>query len=288
MILLNEKHSLDLVSKLREQYRKTRHHCFFAILNLFLDPATKTTLDNINEVSPSTASRFFANHTNKQYREFATTLNNWQMSILWLVYTNTNRRGRRGDIAIKFDLTSIEKTGEKLPYVFRFNKILGIHIVLMHVHIGDISFPLDFLVYLGKGNTTQVKLALRMLKKLPPKSWPNRTIVLADAGFGTKGFIRGCLRQGFNRLLVGIRGNRRLTTGEKLSEAERGTRVRLHDMREVELTVTSRLLKEKGKYKRYYVVSTFRGTEKWLRRRYRLRWAIEMSQPQHPYKNNLL
>ena len=274
-IPIHDKHSRNLLETIKALYIKTKFHCLFAVLNLFLDPATKTTFQNLEEVSPSTASRFFANHTNKMFREFASALSEWQLSILWLLYNNANRHGRRAHIALKIDLTSIEKTGIKLPFVFLFNKIFGIHIVVLHAHVGHVSFPLAFRIYLGKGTTTQVKLALQMLKNFPPEMWPSRTVVLADAGFGAKEFIRGCKKLGFERAIVGIRSDRKLTTGQKVCEARRGERVRLHDMQEIELTVSSARIKRDGKYKTYYTVSTFKASGKWLRSRYRMRWLIE-------------
>jgi hypothetical protein len=172
-IPINDKHSGDLLEKIKALYTQSRFNCLFAVLKLFLDPATKTILENVEGVSPSTASRFFANHTSKMYREFASALSEWQLCILWLLYNNANRRGRRGHIFLKVDLTSIEKTGIKLPFVFLFNKIFGIHIVVLHAHVGNVSFPIAFRIYLGKGTTTQVKLALQMLKDFPPKVWPS-------------------------------------------------------------------------------------------------------------------
>ena len=274
-IRIEDKHSHELLEKIKALYTQTKFHCLFAILNLFLDPATNTTLENVEEVSSSTASRFFANHTNKMYREFASILSEWQLCILWLLYNNANRRGRRSHIALKVDLTSIEKTGVKLPFVHLFNKIFGIHILVLHAHVGYISFPLAFRIYLGKGTTTQVKLALQMLKDFPPEMWPSRTVVLADAGFGAKEFIRGCKKLGFDRTIVGIRKDRKLTTGRKICEVRRGERVRLHDMREIELTVGSARIRREGRHQTYYTVSTFKASGRWLRRRYRMRWLIE-------------
>ena len=274
-IPIHDKHSRDLLEKIKTLYTKTKLNCLFALLDLFLKTSSRTTFQNLEEVSPSTASRFFANHTNKMFREFASTLSEWQLSILWLLYSNANRRGRRAHIALKVDLTSIEKTGVKLPFVFLFNKIFGIHIIVLHAHVGHVSCPLAFRIYLGKGRTTQVKLALQMLKDFPPEMWPSRTVVLGDAGFGTKELIRGCKKLGFDRTIVGIRKDRKLTTGQQVCEVKRGARVRLHDMREIELTVSSARIRRDGEYKMYYTVSTFKASGKWLRKRYRMRWLIE-------------
>ena len=109
-IPIHDKHSLDLLEKIKSMYTKTKLNCLFALLNLFLKTNSRTTFQNLEEVSPSTASRFFAGHTNKMFREFASTLSEWQLSILWLLYSNANRRGRCAHIALKVDLTSIEKT----------------------------------------------------------------------------------------------------------------------------------------------------------------------------------
>ncbi len=272
---LNNKSSRKLLSELGKIYGEVRYHSFLAMINLFLDPATRTTLNELQGISSSTGSRFCANHTVKEYGELWKTLNSWQMNVLWNLYGSSNRRGRRQDVMLKIDLTSIEKTGIKLPFVRLFNKIFGIHIVVLHAHVGDISFPMAFRFYLGKGTTTQVKLVLGMLKEFPPEVWPSRVIVLADAGFGSKEFIRGCLELGFERVIVGIRKDRKLKNGKRLDQEKKGSEVILHDMKEVKLTMSWKRVKRQGEWQHFYIVSTFAGSGRWLARRYRLRWLIE-------------
>jgi hypothetical protein len=128
---------------------------------------------------------------------------------------------------------------------------------------------------MGAGNTRPIKLALEMLEEFPPEVWPGRVIVLADAGFGSKEFIRECLNLGFNRVIVGMSKDRKLTNGGKLKNEKSGARVILHDMKEVKLTMSWKKVKREGKWKYFYIVSTFAGSGRWLARRYRMRWLIE-------------
>ena len=66
-IRIKDKHSHELLEKIKSLYTKTKLNCLFALLDLFLKTNSRTTFQNLEEVSPSTASRFFANHTTKMY-----------------------------------------------------------------------------------------------------------------------------------------------------------------------------------------------------------------------------
>ena len=199
-------------------------------------------------------------------------LNEWQLKGLYGV----PRRGRRGDVVLKLDLTCIEKTGRKIPFVRVFNRSYGIQLVVLHVCHGGLSFPLAYRIYRGKGKETPVDLALELLEKFPASAWSAKTVVLADAGFGSCDFIRGCQDLGFARLLVGVRCDRRLSDGRKLCELRRrGERVVLHDLADQPLYVSwCDVKRAKGK-KRFFVVSTFAAGGAYLARRYRQRWLIE-------------
>ncbi len=244
---------------------------FRALLALFLDCNLRTTLQNVKGFSASTASRFFAcEHAPDAV--FWAEFNEWQLKGLYEV----PRRGRRGDVVLKLDLTCIEKTGKCIPFARVFNRSYGIQLVVLHVCFGGLSFPLAYRIYRGKGKETPVDLALELLEKFPASHWLAKTVVLADAGFGSREFIQGCQDLGFTRLLVGVRCDRRLSDGRKLTQLkQRGERVVLHDLAEQALWASWCDVKRDEGKKRFYLVSTFAAGGAYLARRYRKRWLIE-------------
>ncbi len=244
---------------------------FRALVALFLDCKLRTTLQNLKGISARTASRFFScEHIPDGV--FWAELNSWQLGQFYRL----PRRGRRGDVVLKLDLTCIEKTGKKIPFVRVFNRRYGIQLVVLHACLGGLSFPLGYRVYRGKGKATVADLALELLAAFPASGWSSRTVVLADAGFGSTEFIQGCQALGFERLLVGIRCNRQLADGRQLSElSERGEQVMLHDLPVLPLWLSwCDVKREEGK-KRFYVAATFAAGGAYLARRYRQRWLIE-------------
>ena len=269
---INNQHTNSLLKKLEALLWNSREvRVFRALLALFLDCNLRTTLQNIKGFSASTASRFFAcEHAPDEV--FWAELNEWQRQQLYQV----PRRGRRGDVVLKLDLTCIEKTGKRIPFARVFNRAYGIQLVVLHVCFGGLSFPLAYRIYQGKGKETPVDLALELLEQFPASSWLAKTVVLADAGFGSREFITGCWDLGFTRLLVGVRCDRKLSDGRKLAQLkQRGERVVLHDLAEQPLWASwCDVKRDKGK-KRFYVVSTFAAGGAYLARRYRKRWLIE-------------
>ena len=199
---------------------------FRAIVALFLDCKLRTTLQNIRGISASTASRFFScEHAPDEV--FWAELNRWQLGQFYRL----PRRGRRRDVVLKLDLTCIEKTGKQIPFARVFNRRYGIQLVVLHACVGRLSFPLGYRIYRGKGKATVTDLALELLAAFPASGWSSRTVVLADAGFGSTEFIQGCQALGFKRLLVGMRCNRQLADGRQLTDlSERGEQVILHDL----------------------------------------------------------
>ena len=244
---------------------------FRAIVALFLDCKLRTTLQNIRGMSASTASRFFScEHAPDEV--FWRELNSWQLAQFYRL----PRRGRRGDVVLKLDLTCIEKTGKLIPFARVFNRRYGIQLVVLHACVEGLSFPLSYRVYRGKGKATVVDLALELLTAFPTSMWSSRTVVLADAGFGCSAFIQGCQAAGFKRLLVGVRCNRQLADGRQLNQLkQRGEQVTLHDLPEHPLWLSwCDVRREKGR-NRFYVASTFSAGGAYLARRYRRRWLIE-------------
>jgi hypothetical protein len=226
---------------------------FRALVALFLDCKLRTTLQNIRGLSASTASRFLScEHVPDEV--YWAELNAWQLRQCY----ELPRRGRRGDVVLKLDLSCIEKTGKQIPFARVFNRYYGIQLVVLHACIGGLSFPLGYRIYLGKSRSTPVALALELLEQFPASQWSSRAVVLADAGFGSSEFISGCAALGFERLLVGIRCNRKLSDGRRLEQlGERGTQVSFHDLSEVPLWLSwCDVKREEGKT-RFYVAATF-------------------------------
>lgn len=244
---------------------------FRAIVALFLDCKLRTTLQNLKGLSASTASRFLS-YEHAPDEVFWAELNRWQLGQLYRL----PRRGRRGDVVLKLDLTCVEKTGKRIPFARVFNRRYGIQLVVLHACVGGLSFPLGYRVYQGKGQATVGELALELLAAFPTSCWSSRVVVLADAGFGSAEFIQGCCQLGFKRLLVGVRCNRTLDDGCSLDQLKRrGERVILHDLVGLPLWLSwCDVKREQGK-KRFYVASTFAASGTYLARRYRRRWLIE-------------
>lgn len=244
---------------------------FRALVALFLDCKLRTTLQNVKGFSASTASRFFScEHAPDDV--FWRELNRWQLAQGYRL----PRRGRRGDVVLKLDLTCVEKTGKQIPFARLFNRRYGIQLVVLHACVGGLSFPLGYRVYLGKGSSTPVALALDLLGQFPASQWHSRTVVLADAGFGSGAFIEGAQALGFGRLLVGLRCDRGLADGRRLTELRRrGEQLALHDLPQHPLWLSWCDVKRDEGRKRFYVAATFAAGGAYLARRYRRRWLIE-------------
>ena len=227
-------------------------------------------MQNIKGISASTASRFFSCEHAPDEVCWAE-LNRWQLVQCYRL----PRRGRRGDVVLKLDLTCIEKTGKQIPFARVFNRRYGIRLVVLHACVGGLSFPLGYRVYLGKGKATVVDLARVLLRAFPASVWSSRVVVLADAGCGSSAFIQGCQALGFKRLLVAMRCNRQLADGRQLGQLrQRGEQASLHDLPEHPLWLSWCDVKRDEGEKRFYVASTFAAGGAYLARRYRQRWLI--------------
>ncbi len=267
-----DQHSHSLLKTLEELLWNRREiGVFRALIALFLDCKLRTTLQNIKGMSASTASRFLSCE-HAPDKVFWRELNSWQLKQCYRL----PRRGRRGDVVLKLDLTCIEKTGKRIPFARVFNRRYGIQLVVLHACVGGLSFPLGYRVYRGKGKATTVALALELLAAFPASGWSSQTVVLADAGFGSSEFLQGCQALGFKRLLVGIRCNRQLADGRQLTQLkQRSEQVALHDLPGQPLWLSWCDVKREEGGKRFYVASTFAAGGAYLARRYRRRWLIE-------------
>ena len=245
---------------------------FRALLALFLSTELRTTLQNIKGISASTASRFL-NCEQLPDAVYWQTLNHWQFEQM---YQQPSRRGRRSDVLLKIDLTTIKKTGKQIPFARLFNRVFGIQLVVLHACVNKLSFPLGYRIYQGKGQATTVDLALGLLAAFPPAMWSSQVVVLADAGFGSAEFISGCQTLGFKRLLVGIRCNRKLSGGRSIDTlGKRGEQHTFHDLPDSPLWLSWCDVKRDQGKKRFYVAATFAAGGAYLARRYRKRWLIE-------------
>lgn len=221
-----DRHGNSLLRKLEKLlWRTSEARVFRAILSLFLDTNLKTTLQNIKSISASTASRFFS-HDTLDAKLCWEELNVWQFAQFYR--SRDGRKGKRPEVVLKLDLTCIEKTGKKIPFARVFNHRYGIQLVTLHACFGTLSFPISQRIYQGKGEETVVGLALEMLAHFPSTRWPARVVVLADAGFGSREFLRGTRELGFEQAIVGVRYNRILMSGKKLDAVKRrGEAVRM-------------------------------------------------------------
>lgn len=135
---------------------------------------------------------------------------------------------------------------------------------------------MGYRVYQGKGKRTPVDLAVELLAQFPASQWSSRTVVLADAGFGSAEFIRSCQHLGFERLLVGVHCDRKLRDGRNLGQLQkRGEGVVFHDLPDLPLYLSWCDVKREEDKKRFYVAATFAATGAYLAQRYRRRWLIE-------------
>jgi hypothetical protein len=247
---------------------------FRALVALFLSTELRTTLQNVIGISASKASRFLSCEQVPD-EVYWQTLNKWQFEQFRHLQ-ELPRRGRRGDVLLKVDLTCIEKTGKKIPFARIFNRVFGIQLVVLHACVNGLSFPLAYRIYEGKGQATTVELALDLLAAFPPALWSSRVVVLADAGFGSSEFITGAQDLGFRRLLVGVRCDRKLSDKRRLEQLKRrGQALSLHDLPEIPVWISWCDVKRDNGKKRFFLLSTFAAGGAYLARRYRRRWIIE-------------
>lgn len=252
-------------------WNKREVRTFRIILSLFFDSQVRTILENVKGISASTASRFM-NCEHAPDSVLWSVLNKWQFKQ----FQRLPRRGRRGDVILKLDLTCIEKRGKQIPFARVFNRRYGIQLVVLHACLGKLSFPLGYRIYKGKQSKTVVDLALELLTEFPASLWSSRVVVMADAGFGSNDFVKGCLALDFKRLLVGLRHDRKLLDGRRLDElTKRGEPHQLKDLTDLNSYITWADVKRDNKKKRFYLLSSFKATGAYLARRYRKRWLIE-------------
>ena len=151
--------------------------------------------------------------------------------------------------------------------------------VVLYVIVGNWQVPWSFRVWRGKGQSSPVQLACRLLRTVPKSLVKKRTvIVLADTEFGTIEFLNAVHRRAW-RAVVGVRCNRKLKDGRRLKDlyrhAQRGLLVQLQDL-DYPLTLSWFWLKRAdGKRELRFVASTYPYSGVYLIRLGKKRWAIE-------------
>ncbi len=195
-------------------------------------------------------------------------------------------------VRILIDLTTLPKTGKfvhlstpnvNFPNSDRWVRMLngkrGLHLVVLYVVVGNWRVPWGFRVWKGKGQTSPVKLACKLLRTVPKSLVQSRTVIVqADTEFGTIEFLNAVHRRSW-RAVVGVRCNRKLKDGRRLKDlyrhAKRGLLVQLQDL-DYPLTLSWFWLKRAdGKRELRFVVSTYPYSGVYLVRLGKKRWAIE-------------
>ncbi len=273
----------SLLSLMPSVYQKASLN---AVLGLFLEAQGHTLPEHTPVKSPSSLSRFFNHYHWSTRRVIQTT----RHKILQQIAHHAPHR--RVPVRILIDLTTLEKCGKFWqlstptddpdtpdPWVRILNGKRGLHLVVLYLIVGEWRVPWSFRVWRGKGHPSPSHLACKLLANVPVSLVTGRTtLVQADTEFGTVDFIEAVRKRGW-RLIVGMRGNRKLTDGRRLKDlygqANRGVQVYLQGI-EAPLTVSWFWLKRAdSKRELRFVASTYPYSGAYLIRLGRKRWAIE-------------
>lgn len=193
-------------------------------------------------------------------------------------------------LRVLIDLTCLEKCGKFLqlstptanqevpdPWVRVLNGKRGLHLVVLYLIVGEWRFPWSFRVWRGKGYTSPVQLACKLLATVPVQLSQGRVVIVqADTEFGTIEFLKAVQQRSW-RAVVGMRCNRKLLDGRSLQQlyrnGKRGQQVQIKGISHP-LTVSWFWLKRaEGKRELRFVVSTHPYSGAYLVRLGRKRWA---------------
>ena len=188
-------------------------------------------------------------------------------------------RGRRPDLYVMVDLTSIEKQGKCKQFrhwLHYFHECYGMHLVVVYLCCGQQRVPWSMAIYRGKGTTSPAQLALQLIRQLPAVLQRHYFVqLLADGGFSSKEFLRGLKRLAIPAV-VGCSRSRCLQDGRKLYQlSRRGQQVYLRDL---SFPVWVSWLYQKqpnGLYRKRFVLSTRPLSAASITRLGALRWRIE-------------
>ncbi|AFY82431.1 transposase family protein [Oscillatoria acuminata PCC 6304] len=188
--------------------------------------------------------------------------------------------GRRPILYLILDMTTLEKVGQftGLNNLIRvYNGKRGLHLLVLYILLGERRLPWGFKVYRGKDETPPVQLAIRLLNTLPQSLKTRFEIrILADTAFGSIDFLKWINQHKNYHGIVGIRKDRRLSDGIRVSEvSKRGQQVVLHG---IDFPVTLSwywVKKENGQKEKRFVISTKPLSAVYITMLGRRRWNIE-------------
>lgn len=263
----------ELYRAVMSELTPTQQRTFSALLDLFLTTEKRTLLNQVETCSASTASRCL--NTLTQTLQLGEHLRTWQTRCL-RKYAQ-KQRGKKPWLVLRVDLTSIEKTGTKLPFLRTVNGVHGLHLVVLHVSIGKLSFPVGHAIYdPAQPEVTPIHLAARLLQRFHPYQWGDfEQLVLMDAGFYSGEFLDLLRWWGFRHISVGGRSNLRLRDGRRLRETCQGEQIELDSAPGLPLWVSWVDLPRDGTKKRFFVLDTQPGSGRTLVQRHKRRWLIE-------------
>lgn len=188
--------------------------------------------------------------------------------------------GRRPILYLILDMTTLEKVGQfkGLNNLIRvYNGKRGLHLLVLYILLGERRLPWGFKVYRGKDETPPVQLAIRLLNTLPPSLKTRFEIrILGDTAFGSIDFLKWINQHKNYHGIVGIRKDRRLSDGRRVSEvSKRGQQVVLHGI-DFPVTLSWYWVKlENGKKEKRFVISTKPLSAVYITMLGRRRWNIE-------------
>jgi hypothetical protein len=91
---------------------------------------------------------------------------------------------------------------------FSTRPVKGIHIVVLHVSYGDLSFAVGYRIFEAKNKLTPIELALDLLKSWSPRRWGGWDVrLIADSGFISQAFVEQTHKLGFVHVGVGGKNN---------------------------------------------------------------------------------
>jgi hypothetical protein len=246
-----------------------------ALLGLFLQARGYPLPQHSTTKSPSALSRFL-NHYSWPTRQVIRSV---RKHLLEQILTH-RPRGRRPHLQVILDLTCLEKSGKfktVLPDLVRvFHGKRGLQVVILYLVVGVWRCPWGFRIYRGRGTTTPVQLALRLLRTLPKSLTTHfEVMVLADSAFGSIEFLEGVRRLRLHTL-VGASKSRRLQDGRCLNHlAHQGSQVKLKGWDQWVWVAWYWLRQTDGRVLKRFVLCTRRlkgSTLLWWGKR---RWQIE-------------